>query len=315
MVIIFAVVIFAFGGVFAYEYYFIPKTQTLNIVVPTKVQILTSTLPITTIEKQNLSDSNHNSEHVYSDSIIIKGKDISDSSIEFTKNITLPGFRNLNINILNNINQLLGFKNITGCDSLDDVRCTVKTSFRGLTDVDYQINYDKNNLLSISLTTTYLGLYQSENTHNYLINLMNGEVVKPTDIFYQNKISDLLNILNVKLQSNIQQELDFAKKENPSGQGDMCSEETINQRLQSEKKDDPNYGKFMEQNLIASNDLNRKIPQYTNLIIMPNGIEFIYDFMFAHAIQACQPDGVIVLSYTQLKDYIRPDGLLGSELK
>ena len=56
MVIIFAVVIFAFGGVFAYEYYFIPKTQTLNIVVPTKVQILTSTLPITTIEKQNLSD-------------------------------------------------------------------------------------------------------------------------------------------------------------------------------------------------------------------------------------------------------------------
>ena len=122
----------------------------------------------------------------------------------------------------------------------------------------------------------------------------------------------MVNLLNTKLQANIQQELDFARQQNPSGEGSQCSEETVNQGLQSGKGYDPNYGKFTEQNLIASNNLNGETPQYASLKITSSGVEFIYDFGFAHAIQACEPSGVVALTYNQLKGYIRPDGLLGN---
>jgi len=255
-------------------------------------------IPQVPVVNQNPKDSKHISTHIESiDNETICG------------NMIWPVVRNMSDkNVLNKIEQVLSFRNITGI--------TKQENCAGFTGSDYQINYDKSNVLSISFFTSWMGAYPSEATINYVINLANGEIVKLSDIFYQNKISDLVNLLNTKLQENINKQIDFVAEQNPTGKEGLCSkEDVVNWGLKTGKEYDPNYGKFTEQNLIASNNLNGQTPQYSSLKITSSGIEFIYNFGFAHAIQACEPNGVVVLDYSQLKGYIRLDGLLSNEIK
>lgn len=286
VIIIVIVAVVLFGGVFAYQHFSVPKNS-----IPSRSQSQNV--------KQDYQDFQHNSEHIYLEKTVIIGKD-SLSGAEFTKEIIFPKVRGIsNAGILNNVNQILNFKNVTGFN-LEDA--DVKSSSGGLTNVDYQVNYDKNNVLNISFIMDYMGAYPSESTKNYSINITSGEIIKPADIFYQNKINDLIGVLNVKLQDNINQKIDLVRKENPSNQVGECSESVINEAMQEGKSYDSNYGKFTEENI-------------TGYKITSNSMEFVYNFDFAHVVQACQPNGVVTLSYSQLKDYIRPDGLLGSEIK
>lgn len=279
-------------GILAYTaiyYFFLNKNTSYQSDMSEKV--------ISNLQTQDNQDSKHASMHI---------ETIDHETV--CGNIIWPTVRNLDDkNVSSKVNQIISFKNITGITKQD--YCD------GFEGGDYQINYDKNNVLSISFFTSWMGAYPSEANINYVINLTNGEVIKPSDIFYPNKISDLVSLLNTKLQANVQQGLDFAKQQNPSGQEGQCSEQYVNEGLRQGKGWYADYSTFTEQNLIASDSINGETPQYASLKITANGIEFIYDFGFAHVIQACEPNGVIALTYSQLKNYIRPDGLLASEVK
>ena len=214
-----------------------------------------------------------NSEHVY---------------LDYSFGCFWPTFRNLNNNILNRINQLISFKDVTGLyNSCEDFKIATNNN-RAY--VSYQVNYDKRNILNFSITAGGCWAYCSENEHNYIINLTNGELVNISDIFYSDEIVNLLDYLNIRLQNNINEQIDHVKESNPAGEGNLCSEDDV-------KKS----GKFTEKNLL-------------NLKIMSDGIEFIYEFAYPHAIQACEPDGEIFLTYDELKQFIDKDGLLGHEV-
>jgi hypothetical protein len=310
VIIIVVVIVIIFCGFIAYQYLNLIKPavnhtiQTPQNNHPVQNKTENNTPPQTTSNTvpsnnngQNLNDPNYNSEHISPDAIIFSN----------TGNV-FPKFKNIaNSDVLNSINQILSFKNVTGYD-LSEVG--TNSGFQGVT---YKINYDSNNILSISFVADYMGAYPSENTQNYSINLNNGKNIILSDIFYQNKISDLLNLLNTKLQDNINQNLTTAQKLNPSGQGSECSVNTINEGLQAGNGYDKNYGMFTEDNLNNPSQLDGTT-QSTSIIVSNNGVDFVYNFDFAHAIQACQPDGKISLSYSQLKDYINPNGLLGNML-
>jgi hypothetical protein len=218
----------------------------------------------------------------------------------------LPKFKDINDkNILDNINQILSFENITGCSNIDDYKCSFETNYGGNMGVDYQVNYDKSNVLSVSFVTEFLGPYPSENLTNYSINLASGEAIKFSDIFYQNKINDLLAVLNTKLQENISQKEVLDEKEGLTVVGDQ---------MQEGKRYDPNYGMFTEENMITGHSINGDY-QAASYKIDSTGIKFIYNFDFPHVVQGDAPNGEIDFSYIQLKDYIDPNGLLGGEIK
>ena len=42
-----------------------------------------------------------------------------------------------------------------------------------------------------------------------------------------------------------------------------------------------------------------------------SSIVFSYDFGFPHAVQACEPDGTVRLTFKELKEYIDPSGPIG----
>jgi len=240
----------------------------------------------------------HDSEHVYPEKTVVEG---TDDYGPFTKTIILPKVKNINNDaIVGKINQILSFKNIT---SIKDVPDSGYEDFNdddisggawGLTDVDYYINYDENNLLNISVWMEWLGAYPVDVVKDYSINLTSGEAVKLSDIFYQDKIADLLNLLNGMLQANIDEALTY-------GGDETYSKEDIIMEFDSHKDVYQNYGKFTEADI-------------ADFKVDPTGMRFIYDFRFSHATRAFEPDGYIDLDYAQLRDYIRPDGLLGRKI-
>lgn len=293
IIIIVALAILVFGGVFTYQYFMVKPQQAIELQVQKpKVQ--------NTEQNQNLNqqvdsqpvityttdqDAEHNSEHVYPKDVEIKG-----GTYVFQIIISWPQIKNISDkNILDNINKVLNFKDIIGFD--DDFSTS---DLHGLTGVDYVINYDKNDILNITFFSAYMGAYPSESVENYSINLTTGESIKFSDVFYQNKINDLSNVLNAKLQDNIKQ-----RETSSSNQSDGCFGVNINEDI---KEFDPNNGKFAQEDMVGFK-------------ITATGMEFTHNFGFPHVVQACQPNGKIILSYDQLKDYIDPNGLLGSEVK
>lgn len=205
---------------------------------------------------------------------------------EGTKTITWPIIKNLNPKSLtDNINNTLDFNKTTGTNIAE-----IKSNPQGITSTYYEVNYDQNNILSLSIFVENTGAYISTFTYNYSFDLTTGQPISSTVIFSPDKTNSLITLLNSRLQTNINQALKRTD----------CPPD-LNVELESNKKYYPHYGNF------SSDDLDFRIT-YT-------GIEFIYNFHFPHVILACEPDSIISLTYSQLKDFIRFDGLLSVETK
>ena len=52
------------------------------------------------------------------------------------------------------------------------------------------------------------------------------------------------------------------------------------------------------------------VESFGDFSVTDSGVMFYYDYGFPHVIQALQPSGEFVLSWAELKPYIRPAGLL-----
>lgn len=266
-----------FGGVFAYQYFAMPQiplTNTESISVVKK----SDNFPINWIVGKDYS------EHVGSKTA---GFPIEKSSIKYTKELEWPVIKNIpDEQVLLKINKILDFDKTIEFTEFD------ATENNGITSVGFDVNYDKNNILSLTVHVSTYGAYPDEFSTNYLINLKNAELVTLSDIFYQNKINDLVGILNKKLQENVNE----AINQNPQLKQD------INCNRGMEGCMYPDGFTFTEENL-------------KNFVITSDGIKFAYDFGFPHVSQALEPNGVMILTYSQLKDYISKEGLLGSEIK
>jgi hypothetical protein len=239
------------------------------------------------------SDGPQNSKaitkHVLPNSILLK---VESDDRTVNKNITWPQLQNISDkNVQIKVEKILNFQTITGY-TLNEL----KEDPSGITGTNYEVNYDDNNVLSISISTDYMGAYPSTNINNFNINLTNGELLQPLDIFKQDNLSNMLGMLNKNLSSNIAKDVASVKVNNPTSQEGECSEEIISSGLSH----DQSKGKFEAEKL--------------DFKVNPQGIEFIHDFGFPHVILACEPDGSVFLSWSQLKSFIRSDSPLGRKV-
>lgn len=235
------------------------------------------------------------SEHARPEKIEIKGTD--EYRGEFSKEIFLPKIINLsNKTVVDSINKELGFESVIG-ESIEEL----KKSASGITAADYEVTYDKNDILSLDLYIDFMGPYPSIHHSNYNFNLNTGKHIELSDIFYKEKISTLVKMLNLKLSANIKGTLAWARENNPDSRDGECDEDDINYQIDGNKQYDSNYGQFNEQKL--------------DYLITSAGIQFHYNFDFPHVILACEPAQLDVMTFKELRDYIHPDGLLGNEIK
>lgn len=155
-----------------------------------------------------------------------------------------------------------------------------------LEEFTFKVNYNKNYILDITFTQSGSGAYPDTHTKHIAINLKNGSVIKASDVFVDESRESLAALVNRKLQSELKQIL----KEN------------------SEPKSDAEDTRIVKE---AQEVLEFKSGDLDDFSVGAKGLTFLYDAGYPHVIQAFEPNGRYFFNYSELKPYIKRDGLLG----
>jgi len=153
-----------------------------------------------------------------------------------------------------------------------------------LTSLDYQVIYNKNNLLDIRLTMEGLGAYPDTSYEYLVFDLRTGNKVQFEDVFTQ--LAKLRDVIRGKMK---RQELALGRE--------MRRELAMHRSVKEEVEYYPPPAKLELENL-------------EGFSISDRGVTFLYDYGYAHVSQALQPPGRFFFSWAQLKPFIRRDGLL-----
>lgn len=143
---------------------------------------------------------------------------------------------------------------------------------------DYTVNYNKNNVLDVTLFIEGSGAYPSGSSKYLIVNTKTGTRVKPLDVF--TNLNGLVALGEKALKAEIKTETATIKKEEP----DFEFGEYFNK------------AKFTADNLWA-------------FTVSEKGLTFHYDYGFPHAVQALEPVGDFFFSWAELKPFIKKDGL------
>jgi hypothetical protein len=162
-----------------------------------------------------------------------------------------------------------------------------------LTDLSYQVNYNKNGILDISLFQEGVGAYPTSETINLVVDLKTGEQVKFAEVFKTDSTDKLAQLVDRKLE--------LEKKEIIKGI------ETDNTDYKT-AEDRQNDVEMIDKLTFTSESFNE-------FLVNDKGVIILYDAGFPHAIQALQPDGRYFFSWAELKPFVKTNGLLGKFVK
>jgi len=149
-----------------------------------------------------------------------------------------------------------------------------------LEEANYAINYNKKGILGVTLSVMGSGAYPSEASQPIVANLETGGRVLAKDVFV--KLSELAAKGKKTQEAEIKRAIIEIKKEN---------------------SEEENPASLFENTDFTVENLDK-------FSISDKGITFWYDYGFPHVIMALQPEGRYFFSWTELKPFIKPDGLL-----
>jgi hypothetical protein len=184
----------------------------------------------------------------------------------------------MNSAVLRKVRSMLEIKNIFGT-SLAEYR-----SDAWLTEFDYKVNYNRDYILDITFRQDGVGAYPDSSSKHFAINLKDGSLIRAKDVFNPSALATLTNLVDRKLQAEIQQTI----KDNPDDRESAVS---------------------------LLKDLKYKRSNLDDFSISDKGLTFLYDAGFPHVVQALQPVGEYFFSYEELKPYIKREGLLGTFIR
>lgn len=151
-----------------------------------------------------------------------------------------------------------------------------------LDNFDYNVNYNKGTILDIALMMEGSGAYPDGTVKNLVIDLNTGKKVSINQAF--TNIGQLLVKIDKAQKDEIKKNADELKKESPE------DAEIFKEYIGSYKLSVDTLEEF------SVND---------------EGVTFIIDYGFPHAVQALQPEGRYFFKWAEIKPFINRDGLLG----
>jgi hypothetical protein len=187
--------------------------------------------------------------------------------------------------VLRKVRALLDLKNVFET-SLEEYR-----EDAWLTELDYKVNYNKNDVLDITFTQEGVGAYPDTNEKHFAISLKTGEVIKAADAFERGSFPRLVEMANARLRAEV---ADTIKAVSEDKDMDAEGKSSIREELEGLTFGAENLDEFM---------------------VSDKGVTFLYDAGFPHVIQALQPDGRYFFSYAQLSPHVRRGGPLGIFVK
>jgi hypothetical protein len=154
-----------------------------------------------------------------------------------------------------------------------------------LSSFDYLVKYNKNNILDIWLVMEGVGSYPDGSTKHLVFDIRTGKKLGIADLFAADRLPELLSKIRTVMKRQ-ESEIDT----------DEAREALVSHR-ESYPELHPTPDK------IQFKDLD-------GFTITDKGVTFVYDYGFPHVIEALEPSNEFFLSYSELKPFIRADGLL-----
>ena len=208
--------------------------------------------------------------------LVRSAKLASNASYKERAVVVYPVVSGLSAPVLGRVRKVFDFKNIFDY-SLKEYR-----EDTWLDEFSYKVNYNGNYLLDVTFSQSGSAAYPDDQTKHFLINLRDGSVVKPSDVFEAHKITQVVAVVDRQLQREI--------KDRKEEEKDPADKEAV----------DDTY-----------KDLKFQLKDLDDFSVGPKGITFLYDAGFPHVIRALEPAGRYFFSYSALKSFIKRDGPLG----
>lgn len=220
---------------------------------------------------------------VSAQSVVITGKKVTYnrpepiSEYKKTFEINYPKVRAATPALSKKIEAAISYQSVLGLKLNEELR-----TYQWLETADYEVLYNKNGVLSISLFMEGSGAYPSSTTKYVVVDLKTGLRATPATAF-----------------SNTSGLLALVKK---------AKNKEVTQAIIDIKKDKENNEEHPEDLFKESAPYHPlKLDQFT---VSDKGITFHHDYGFPHVIQALQPSGEFFFAWAQLKPYIKAGGLL-----
>lgn len=197
---------------------------------------------------------------------------------EYKKTFTInyPSVRAASPAVSRKIEDTLSYRRVLGLKLNEEL-----TEYQWLEEADYEVEYNKNDLLGVKLWMEGSAAYPDGVTKWVVVDTRTGRKQVPADLF-----TDLPGLLALAKKA---QRAEIAK-------------------AKDENKDDREYMDSIDSTLAESAKYHPlKLDQFT---ISATGVTFHHDYDFPHVIQAMEPDGEYFFTWKQLRPYIKPGSLL-----
>lgn len=204
---------------------------------------------------------------------------IADFKKTFT--VTYPKVRAATPALSRKIEKSISFEKVSNLNIEEE-----KTEIQWLEEAGYEVGYNKNGILSITLSVSGTGAYPSVFEKTVVIDLKTGNRAAPTDVFTN------LGRLAAKAKAKQKAEVDKSLKEIKSD---------------PENKDFESFDYFDNTNFTVEN--------LEEFAVTEKGVTFIYDYGFPHVILALQPEGRYFFPWNELKPFIRRGSLLAKFIR
>lgn len=156
-----------------------------------------------------------------------------------------------------------------------------------LSEFDYKVNYNRNNILDITFREEGVGAYPDTHFKHFAISLRTGEVIKAAGAFEPGSLRRLAAMVNEKLRAEVAELLAEVEKDRET---DAEGKSSLRESLRG---------------------LSFGVEHLDEFEVGDGGLTFLYDAGFPHVIQALQPEGRYFFSYEQLAPHVRRGGPLG----
>ncbi len=160
--------------------------------------------------------------------------------------------------------------------SLSDMEADFKES-QWLTDLGYKVNYNNHSLLSLTYSGMGVGAYPSSFVRYRSVNLATGQILRAHHLFKIEALGAIALQVDQKLQAAI--------------------------KTKVAELDRPDY-KDIDPKIFSAHRF--RIKHLNDFTLTPEGVIFHYEFGFPHVLLALEPTHDYLMTYEQLKPYLKP---------
>ncbi len=197
----------------------------------------------------------------------------------FTSQLRVPVVVGDDAEVVARINEALGYGKLVG-ETIDETVANYANCGCGMVAVDFRVNLQRGNILDITVVLEGMGAYPDWHYLGFTFDVRTGTLMEAADLFCGCCLDELATLADAKLQANIAAALAETDERYRQEQGRMLT----NHHFTTEHLE--------------------------HFTVTEAGVEFEYEFDFAHAIEALEPDETVVFTFKELGKYLRDRGLM-----